>query len=68
MQTRGYQVAFDAAWRNHYHPKKICRYAPRCDASIAFPDDDAIAWIAERLKMGSRGHLAWLLGQSRKDK
>jgi REP element-mobilizing transposase RayT len=27
-----------------------------------------IAWIAEQLNMGSRGHLAWLLGQSRKDK
>ena len=25
-----------------------------------------LAWIAERLNMGSRGYLAWLLGQRRK--
>jgi hypothetical protein len=25
-----------------------------------------LAWIAERLSMGSRGCLAWLLGQGRK--
>jgi putative transposase len=27
-----------------------------------------LAWIAERLSMGSRGYLAWLLGQGRKTK
>jgi len=25
-----------------------------------------LAWIAERLSMGSRGYLAWLLGSARK--
>ena len=25
-----------------------------------------LAWIAERLNMGSRGHLAWLLQQQEK--
>jgi hypothetical protein len=27
-----------------------------------------LAWLAERLSMGTRGYLAWLLGQSRKAK
>jgi hypothetical protein len=27
-----------------------------------------LAWIAERLQMGSRGHLAWLLQQRRKNR
>ena len=27
-----------------------------------------LAWVADRLRMGSRGYLAWLLGQNRKTK
>ena len=35
----------------------------RDSAGVAWPNHSALAWIAQRLCMGSRGHVAWLLQQ-----
>jgi len=42
-------------------PKKV-RLAQELRSQTTMP----VAWIAERLKMGSRGYLAWLLGRNKK--
>lgn len=43
------------------HPSKVA-LALQLRSDTTMP----LAWIAERLSMGSRGYLAWLLGQREK--
>ena len=33
----------------------------KCRRSLNCGNNDALSWIAERLRMGASGHLAWLL-------
>lgn len=43
------------------HPRKVA-LAGQLRSGTTMP----LAWIAQRLSMGSRGYLAWLLGQQGK--
>ena len=50
----------DLKGRSKGHPQKV-ELAAELRAKTTMP----LAWIAERLCMGTRGHLAWLLQQRR---
>ena len=55
LKRMGWSEAEPRAWRKG-EPRKV-DLASELRSQATMP----LAWIAERLHMGSRGHLAWLL-------
>jgi len=64
-QKTGWQVHAYCLLRNHFH---LVLETPQPNLVVGMKwlltkTTMPLAWIAERLSMGSRGHLAWLLQQ-----